>query len=63
MVGRVVAGGPAERAGLQVGDTVTAVTECRSRQWDQLTRAVQARPDAAMVLLPLIAVVYGATSP
>lgn len=50
MVGRVVAGGPAERAGLQVGDTVTAVDGMAIRQWNQLTRAVQARPDAAMVL-------------
>ena len=50
MIGRVVAGGPAERAGLLVGDVVVAADGAAIRQWNQLTRAVQARPDTPVVL-------------
>ncbi|HOB02349.1 MAG TPA: RIP metalloprotease RseP, partial [Casimicrobium huifangae] len=50
IIGRVIAGGPAERGGLLVGDVVVAVDGTAIRQWNQLTRAVQARPDAPVVL-------------
>ena len=50
MIGRIVAGGPAERAGLLVGDVVVAADGVAIRQWNQLTRAVQARPDTPVVL-------------
>ena len=50
IIGRVVPGGPAERAGLRVGDVVVAVDGAAIRQWNQLTRAVQARPDIPVVV-------------
>ncbi len=50
VIGRVVDGGPADRAGLQVGDVVVAVNGSAIRQWNQLTRAVQAGPETSLAL-------------
>jgi regulator of sigma E protease len=50
VLGRVAAGTPAERAGLQVGDTVRAVDGKAVLQWEQLVRTLRSSPGRAVTL-------------
>ena len=44
VVNRVMAGGPAQRAGLQTGDRILAIDEVRSLEVDDLRQAIQNHP-------------------
>ncbi|HTS51983.1 MAG TPA: RIP metalloprotease RseP [Burkholderiales bacterium] len=46
----VIAGGAAERAGIQVGDRVLAVNGTQITSWDQLVKAIRASPGVAVEL-------------
>jgi regulator of sigma E protease len=50
VIGQVVRGGAAERAGLEPGDRVLAAAGKPLDSWDALVAAVQAHPDAALDL-------------
>jgi regulator of sigma E protease len=50
VIGRVVAGGPAERAGLRAGDRVLAVDGTQVEQWQHVVAEVRARPNAKVYL-------------
>jgi len=50
VIGRVVAGSAAERAGLQPGDRVTQAGGAPVRDWEGLVQAVRARPGAVLPL-------------
>ena len=50
VIGRVVAGGAAERAGLLPGDRVIEAGGARVRDWEGLVKAVRASPDAVLKL-------------
>ena len=64
VIGEVVAGGAAERAGLKAGDEILAISNQRIENWEQVVKIVRAHPGAALVfelkrgsaLLPAIAV-------
>jgi len=51
VIGRVVAGGAAERAGLLAGDRVRQAGGAPIADWEQLVRAIRERPG---VILPLV---------
>lgn len=44
VIGEVIEGGAAERAGLQAGDTVTAVDGQPVESWQEMARAIEASP-------------------
>ena len=46
----VIAGGAAERAGIQMGDRILAVNATPITSWDQLVKAIRASPGVAMEL-------------
>ena len=48
VIGRVVAGGAADRAGLQPGDRVTHVDGAPVATWEQLVLAIRGRPGAGL---------------
>jgi regulator of sigma E protease len=50
VMGRVVAGGAAERAGLRSGDRVLEIEGAPAGSWEQLVRAVRARPGGVLKL-------------
>jgi regulator of sigma E protease len=50
-IGRVGPGTPAERAGLQTGDTVRAVDGSDVSQWDALVRVLRSSPGRAVTLV------------
>jgi len=50
VIGRVVSGGAAERAGLLPGDRVTEAGGAPVRDWDALVKAVRASPEAVLKL-------------
>jgi regulator of sigma E protease len=50
VIGQLVSGGAAERAGLTVGDRVLAADERRLESWEALVAAVQARPEVPIKL-------------
>ena len=50
VLGRVATGTPAERAGLQAGDTVRAVDGKAVTQWDQLVKVLRSSPGRAVTL-------------
>jgi regulator of sigma E protease len=49
VIGRIVAGGAAERAGLKAGDEIVAVDGRRVTAWDQVVAAVRANPGKTLV--------------
>jgi len=49
-IGGVIAGGPAQGAGVRVGDEVVAVNGQAIRQWNQFTKWVQQSADTALTL-------------
>ena len=51
VIGRVMPGSPAQRAGLEAGDRVAAVNGAAVGDWQQLVQAVQASPGRAVQLL------------
>jgi regulator of sigma E protease len=50
VIGQLVSGGAAERAGLAVGDRVLAADERQLESWEALVAAVQARPEVPLKL-------------
>jgi regulator of sigma E protease len=50
VVGNIVSGSPADRAGLKSGDEVVAVNREPVAQWDELVRLIRAHPGAGMEL-------------
>ncbi|HET9275769.1 MAG TPA: RIP metalloprotease RseP, partial [Gemmatimonadales bacterium] len=50
VIGQVVSGRPAARAGVQVGDTIVAVDGAPVEQWPQVVDLIQARPDEEITL-------------
>lgn len=50
VIGEVIAGGAAERAGLRPGDVIAAVDGRPIERWDELVRAVHASPGRPLVL-------------
>jgi regulator of sigma E protease len=64
VIGEVVSGGAAERAGLKAGDEIVAIGNQRIESWGQVVKIVRAHPGAQLVievrrdgaLLPAIAV-------
>ena len=50
MIGSVVAGGAAERAGLKAGDEVVAIGNQRIETWDQVVKLVRAVPGVPLVI-------------
>ena len=64
VIGEVVAGGAAERAGLRAGDEIAAINNQKIESWEQVVKIVRAHPQAPLVielkrgaaLLPAIAV-------
>jgi regulator of sigma E protease len=50
VIGTVVRGGAAERAGLQAGDEITAMGNRRIESWDEVVRIVRAEPGAALII-------------
>jgi len=50
VIGRVVAGGAGERAGLRAGDRVLRADGARVATWEQLVQAVRERPSAVLRL-------------
>jgi regulator of sigma E protease len=50
VIGQLVGGGAAERAGLAVGDRVLAADDRRLESWEALVAAVQARPEVPLKL-------------
>jgi regulator of sigma E protease len=51
IIGSVMAGMPAERAGLRAGDRVESVDRQPVENWEQLARAIAERPDSALELV------------
>jgi regulator of sigma E protease len=51
IVGRVVAGGPADVAGLKAGDRIRSVRGASVRQWSELTQGIQKSPSVPVELL------------
>jgi regulator of sigma E protease len=51
VLGQILAGSPAERAGLQPGDRVVAADGAPLADWEALVNAVRAHPGAAMSLV------------
>jgi len=64
VIGEVVGGGAAERAGLKAGDEIMAISNQRIESWEQVVKLVRAHPGAPLVfeirrggaLLPAIVV-------
>ena len=50
VVGEVVRGGAAERAGLRAGDEIVAVNNRRIESWEQVVQLVRESPGAALVM-------------
>ncbi len=50
VVGRVIAGGAAERSGLQANDEITAIDNEPVTRWDQVVTAISASPGRQLVL-------------
>ncbi len=50
VIGKVLEGSVAERAGLRAGDRVAAIDARSIRTWDELVASVRAHPDAALRL-------------
>ncbi len=50
VIGRVVAGGAAERAGLAPGDEVLAIDGAPVKRWDEVVTAIAASPERALTL-------------
>lgn len=50
VIGRVVAGGAAERAGLAAGDEVLAIDGTPVKRWDEVVSAIAASPERALTL-------------
>jgi len=67
VIGEVVSGGAAARAGLKAGDEIVAIANERIEHWEQVVKLVRAHPGAALVfevrrggaLQPAIAVTPG----
>jgi regulator of sigma E protease len=49
VIGEVVSGGAAERAGLKAGDEITAIGNQRIESWEQVVKLVRAHPGAPLV--------------
>jgi regulator of sigma E protease len=49
VIGEVVAGGAAERAGLRAGDEIVAIGNQRVESWDQVVKLVRSHPGAPLV--------------
>ena len=50
IIGEVVNGGAAERAGLKAGDEIVAISNQPIESWDQVVRIVRAHPGAQLVI-------------
>jgi len=50
IVGEVVSGGAAQRAGLRGGDEIVAISNQRIGSWDQVVQLVRAHPGTALVM-------------
>jgi regulator of sigma E protease len=50
VIGEVVGGGAADRAGLKAGDEITAISNQRIESWEQVVRIVRAHPGAPLVI-------------
>ncbi|MGH8661747.1 MAG: RIP metalloprotease RseP [Burkholderiales bacterium] len=50
VIGEVVGGGAAERAGLRAGDEVVAIGNERVESWEQVVKLVRAHPGAPLVI-------------
>ncbi len=50
VIGVVQAGGPGERAGVRIGDTLLAIGGVPVGQWSEAVAAIEARPDQDVVL-------------
>jgi regulator of sigma E protease len=50
VIGEVVSGGAAERAGLQAGDEIVAIDNQRIENWDEVVKIVRAHPGAQIVI-------------
>ncbi|MGQ0703493.1 MAG: RIP metalloprotease RseP [Gemmatimonadales bacterium] len=51
VIGQVVPGGPGDRAGMKVGDTLIAIGGQPIRQWTEAFEAIEARPDQPVDLV------------
>jgi regulator of sigma E protease len=49
VIGEVVGGGAAQRAGLKAGDEIVAISNQRIESWDQVVKIVRAHPGAQLV--------------
>ena len=49
VIGEVVSGGGAQRAGLKAGDEIVAINNQRIESWDQVVKIVRAHPGAQLV--------------
>jgi regulator of sigma E protease len=50
VIGEVMGGGAAERAGLRAGDEIVAIANQRIEHWDQVVKLVRAHPGASLVV-------------
>ena len=50
VIGRVVAGGAAERAGIREGDRVVAIDDAPVKRWDEVVTAIAASPEREVTL-------------
>jgi regulator of sigma E protease len=50
IIGEVVPGGAAQRAGLKAGDEIMAISNQRIESWDQVVKIVRAHPGAQLVI-------------
>ena len=50
VIGSIVTGGAAERAGLRAGDEITSISTHRIASWDEVVKMVRSHPDKTLTL-------------